>query len=243
MKTNKLVTTLSIGVAALLFQVTSSATQPGAIGYGAVAVHGNVNGNFSIGANGAATSYAQNKEAATAKITAVTGSTPYHQTVMAGVSGATTSDSSGHAYNTSTGSGSGSAALYGFSETLVKGGTAIHGVTNGFSGGKSGTQTGSIIQAGPNQGSYVVSQSLSGFDAEVNYARSAATTPAPIGTSGGSRSSMVSLSTQHSGYASGVNATGALEGMNAAGIANIGASGHFFAKGGLSATVGTVSAP
>ena len=123
------------------------ASIPGASGYGGINLHSGVNGSFSLGANGTATSYAQNSEAATAKIGATTSFTPNYSTVAAGISGATTSDSAGQAYNISTGSGMGTAASFGSSATLVGGTTSIQGVTAGFNGGGSGTQTSNVIQA------------------------------------------------------------------------------------------------
>jgi hypothetical protein len=53
----------------------------------------------------------------------------------------------------------------------------------------------------------------------------------------------VSVSDEKTGYASGANASGALDGMNAAGIANIGSSGGFFAKANLGAGTGRITAP
>lgn len=253
MTTNKTTTTISIGIATLLVPLSVFATGygasvpstvpsavPSASGYGSINIHSGVNGNFSLGANGTATSYAQNSEAATAKVGATTSFTPNYSTVAAGVSGATTSDSAGQAYNISTGSGMGTAASFGSSATLVGGTTSIQGVTGGFNGGGSGTQTSNVIQAGTNQGSYVMGQTLSGFDAGVNYARTATTT-FPVAGVGGSRSSTVSLSAFNSGYASGANSMGALTGMNAAGIANIGSSGQFFGNGNMSATIDTAA--
>ena len=250
MKTNKTTTTISIGSAALLVPLSVFATGPGAhgaavpvaIGFGSINIHSGVNGNFSLGSNGTAMSYAHNSEAATAKVGATASFTPSSRTSAAGVSGETTSNSAGQAYNISTGSGTGMAASYGSAATLVGGMTAIHGVTTGFNGGMSGTQTSNVIHAGTNQGSYVMGQTVSGFDAGVNYARPA-TTHYPVAGIGSNRSATVSISAYNSGYASGANAMGALEGMNAAGIANIGSSGKFFGKGNMSATVGPVIAP
>ena len=264
MTTNKTTTTISIGIAALLVPLSVFATQPGAgvpcvvpgagvpstvpsavpsaSGYGSINIHSGVNGNFSLGANGTATSYAQNSEAATARVGATTSFTPNYSTVAAGVSGATTSDSAGQAYNISTGSGMGTAASFGSAATLVGGTTSIHDVTTGFNGGGSGTQTSNVIHAGTNQGSYVIGQTVSGFDAGVSYARPATIT-SPVAGIGSNRSATVSISAYNTGYASGANAMGALEGMNAAGLANIASSGQFFGRGALSANTGLVTAP
>ncbi len=261
MKTNKTTTTISIGIAALLVPLSVFATGPGAslpcpvpgasvlgagvpgaIGYGGINIQSGVNGNFSLGSNGTAMSYAHNSEAATAKVGATASFMPSSRTAAAGVSGETTSNSAGQAYNTSTGSGMGMAASYGSAATLVGGMTSIHGVTTGFNGGGSGTQTSNVIHAGTNQGSYVMGQTVSGFDAGVSYARPA-TTNYPVAGIGSNRSATVSISAYNTGYASGANAMGALEGMNAAGIANIGSSGQFFGREAMSATTGMVIAP
>jgi hypothetical protein len=261
MKTNKTTTTISIGIAALLVPLSVFATGPGAslpcpvpgtsvpgtgvpgaISYGSINIQSGVNGNFSLGSNGTAMSYAHNSEAATAKVGATASFTPSSSTAAAGVSGETTSNSAGQAYNTSTGSGAGMAASYGSAATLVGGMTSIHGVTTGFNGGGSGTQTSNVIHAGTNQGSYVVGQTVSGFDAGVSYARPATIT-SPVAGIGSNRSATVSISAYNTGYASGANAMGALEGMNAAGLANIASSGQFFGRGALSATTGVVTAP
>jgi hypothetical protein len=204
------------------------ATQPSAGGSGTVAIGNTVKGNFSAGSNGSATSYAQNAEAATAGITALANNTPHYTQVNAGITGATTTDSSGKAYNVSTGSGSGSAMSSGYADTSVQGALGIHTVTSGFNGGNAGTQTNNQIVAGTNQGSYVSGQTLSGFDVQLNYAKS-----------GGG----VSIADTKSGYASGANSSGALAGMNAAGIASLGASGQFFTTVKLSAGTGNVTAP
>jgi hypothetical protein len=228
MKTKKFVAASAVAMAALSIQSAASATGPGASGSGAVAVGSTVGGSFSL---------------ATAKMTATRNYTPHYSTVNAGISGATTTDSSGKAYNISIGSGSGWAKSSGSANTAVQGAAAIHGVTNGFTGGSSGTQTNDAIKAGTNQGSYVAGQTKSGFDTQVHYSRTVAATPAPAGSSGGDRSATVSVSNETTGYASGVNASGALQGMNAAGLASIGASGHFFAKAGAKGSIGQISAP
>jgi hypothetical protein len=204
-----------------------------------VEVGNKLKGNFALGSNGTATSYAQNTESASATVTASTAYKPNHSYVAAGVSGATTTDSTGKAYNVSTGSGTGAAMSQGSADAYVHGGLAIHGVTTGQNGGNSGTNTTNLIKAGTNQGSYVVGQTLSGFDVQVVYSKNATHAHAPAGTYGVTNSSTVTVSDSKTGYASGANVTGALAGMNAAGLANIGASGHFFAKAGLEATTGT----
>ena len=66
---------------------------------------------------------------------------------------------------------------------------------------------------------------------------------APGVTIGGTQSKAVEVWGANSGYASGANTSGALENMNAAGIANIGASGSYFGKTNVSGSTGYVSAP
>jgi hypothetical protein len=242
MKAKKLVAALAFAITTSSIHSTALATEPSASGIGAASVQSTVMGNFSVGTNGTATSYARNSQAATASVFASAGHTPRFNNVDAGINGATTTSSFGMAYNVSTGSGLGSALSSGAADTSVAGVASIHGVATGFNGGYAGTQTGNIIFAGTSSGSYVAGQTLSGFDTQLFYSRSATAAAAPAGTAGGTRSSTVGLSTQTTGYASGANATGALEGMNAAGISNIGSSGMFFAKAGLSAAV-SASAP
>jgi hypothetical protein len=241
MKAKKLVAALAIAITTSSIQSRALATEPSASGIGVASVQSTVMGNFSVGTNGTATSYAQNTEAATASVSASASHTPRFNNVDAGINGATTTNSFGMAYNVSTGSGFGSALSSGAADTSVAGVASIYGVATGFNGGYAGSQTGNIIFAGTNSGSYVVGQGLSGFDTQLSYSKSGTAAAAPAGASGGTRSSTVGVSSQTTGYASGANATGALEAMNAAGISNIGASGMFFAKGGLSAAVGATA--
>lgn len=243
MKKSKLVHVRSFVVLTLLAPLMASATEPRASGMGGIAIQSSVGGGFSLGTSGSALSYAQNSQAATAAIGATAAYTPNFTSVTAGVSGATTSASYGQAFNVSSGSGSGSAASQGSAGTWVHGIESIHGVTGGFNGGASGTYSQDVIQAGTNQGSYVAGQTASGFDSQVHYERAGGWMPAPVGTYGSGASSQVGVSTTNTGYAGGANTGGALEGMNAAGIANIQSSGYFFGNANLSARTRTVSAP
>jgi hypothetical protein len=111
-------------------------------------------------------------------VTATRSYTPGYGSVNAGVTGETTTNSAGKAYNVSTGSGSGSASSAGYAAAGVQGRAAIQGVTQGFTGGASGTQSANVTHAGTNQGSYVLGQTLSGFDTQVHYARTV-TVPRP----------------------------------------------------------------
>ena len=240
MKTVKLSLVLAL---ALSVQSVAFATEPSASGSGGVSIANTISGNFAVGQNGSATSYAENKQAGTASVKALANFTGNYGAVNAGITGTTTSDSAGMAYNTSTGTGNGTASSVGSVNTGVHGAVAIHGVTTGFNGGNSSTQSHDQVDAGTNQGSYVIGQTKSGFDTQIQYARTSSSAAAPVGTHGGSQSASVSIADQKTGYASGATTTGALAGMNAAGLANIGASGVFFAKAGLSTSTGTVSAP
>jgi len=230
-------------IAALLSPMAAIATTPGAGGIGTVAVGTAVAGTFNVGSNGTSTSYAQNRESAMATITAKKNfSTSFGPSCgssissSAGILGATRTESAGVAYNTSTGSGTGSALSAGHADTAAQGAIGIQGVTAGFNGGGSGTHTDSLIMAGPNQGSYVSGETLSGFEAQVSYDKEYV-------TGADSRTGTVNASGYNSGYASGANASGAIENMNAAGFANIGASGYFFGKTRLSGSTGYVTAP
>ncbi|MDB5761759.1 MAG: hypothetical protein JWQ21_754 [Herminiimonas sp.] len=243
MKITKFAAASAIATTALLLQSAVFATQPSASGGGAILARSTVSGNFAAGANGMSASYAKNSEAATAKLTATANYTPHYRTVNAGIAGATTTDSSGTAYNVSTGSGTGSAMSAGSANTRVQGVAAIRGVSKGFNGGYSSTQTDNAIEAGANQGSYVAGQTRSGFDTQLHYAKSSMAAPGPAGSAGGTRSSTAGISAQATGYANGTNVTKTLDGMNAAGIAGIGASGKFFAKADLSASAGPIAAP
>lgn len=229
--------------AAFTVHATAFATEPSASGCGCVAIANTISGNLAVGKNGSSTSFAQNNEAASAKITAMTSNTPNYSNVSAGISGATTTDSSGKAYNVSTGSGNGTASSVGSANAAVYGNVAIHGVTTGFNGGSAFTLTNNQVDAGTNQGSYVVGQTMSGFNTQVNYTRMAESIGPKAGTTGGTHSAAVSITDQKTGYVSGANSSGKLEGMNAAGYANIGAAGQFFAKAGLAASTGVVAAP
>jgi hypothetical protein len=226
MNLKKLAAAMAIAVTTTSVQFTAFAHDPVASGTGAVSVRSTVAGGIAVGTNGASTSFAQNSEAASASVSATATHNPRFTNVNAGISGATSTSSFGTAVNVTTGYGFGSAFSTGSADTSVAGSTAIHGVTGGFNGGYAGTHTDNVVIAGPNSGSYVAGQTVSGFDTQLSYSRSAG----------------ASLSAQSTGYASGANASGALEGMNAAGISNIGSSGSFFATGGLSATTGA-SAP
>ena len=241
MKKIKLTHARSIVVLALFAPLAASATGPAAGGSGAVAVQSRISGGFTLGTAGTSVSYAQNSQAASARIGAGTATAPCYPTVTAGVTGATTSTSYGQAYNVSSGSGSGAAVSQGATVTRVQGLESIRGVTTGFNGGASGTQSHDVIQAGTNQGSYVSGQTASGFDSQVHYERAAGSTLAPAGMYGGG--AQIGLSTMNTGYANGANSGGALEGMNAAGIANIRSSGYFLGNSSLSAGIGTIAAP
>jgi hypothetical protein len=229
-------------IAAMFASPAALATGPSAGSGGTVSAGTAVAGTFAVGNNGTSTSYAQNKESAKATITATKSFTPCYGNVSAAVQGATKTESAGVAYNTSTGSGSGHALSAGHADTATRGAIAIHGVTSGFNGGGSGTHTDNLIKAGANQGSYVAGETVSGFDAKVSYGKGYSNAPAPAGSTGGSRSATVEVSGSNSGYASGANSSGALQNMNAAGIANIGSSGYFFGKTNLSGSTGDVTA-
>lgn len=209
---------------------------PGAASVGNVSVGTAVAGTFSVGNNGTATSYAQNKESAKAMITATKSLDYCYGNTNAAIQGATKTESAGVAYNTSTGSGSGYAQSAGYADTATRGTIGVQGVTSGFNGGESGTHTNNLIKAGINQGSYVSGETVSGFDARVSYNKG-------YSTLGGNRAATIEMSGANSGYASGANASGALENMNAAGIANIGASGYFFGKTNLSGSTGNMTTP
>ncbi len=230
-------------IAALLSPSAATATTPGAAGIGTASTGTAIAGTFNVGSNGTSTSYAQNKESAMATVTATKNFTTStgpscapNVSASAAIQGTTKTESSGVAYNTSTGSGTGNALSSGHADTAVHGTIGIQGVTSGFNGGKSGTHTDNLIKAGPNEGSYVSGNTVSGFDAQVTYNKGYSST-------GNSGTGTVELSGSNSGYASGANSSGALENMNAAGFANIGSSGYFFGKTNLSGSTGYVSAP
>lgn len=237
MKSSELITTLSLAVTALSIPISASATQPSASAGANVSIQNNVSGKFSVGNNGSALSSAFNSEAASASVAASANNTPHFGAVNAAVSAATNTDSAGNAYNISTGTGAGSASSVGAATTAAQGAVAIHGVTSGFNGGTAETQTSNAIFAGTNQGSYVAGQTKAGFDVQLHYTQSAASMAAPDGTTGVGRSASVNIADQKIGYASGATVSGVLDGMNAAGIANIGASGKFFARAGMAASV------
>ena len=238
MKPTQLVTSLSFAFSAIAIHSSAQATQPSAAVGASVSIQNTVAGKFCVGSNGTSLSSARNSEAASASVSANANNTPNYGAVNAAVSAATTTDSSGNAFNVSTGNGSGSVTSIGTASTAAQGAVAIHGVTTGFNGGFTDTHTSNAISAGTNQGSYVAGETKAGFDVGVNYTQTAATTAAPAGTSGTGSSASVSIADQKMGYASGANVSGALDGMNAAGYANIGASGQFFVRAGLAAAVG-----
>ena len=241
MKSTKLISSLSLAVSAIAIHSGARATQPSAAVGATVSIQNTVAGKFSVGNNGTALSSARNSEAASASVTASANNTPNFSAVNAAVSAATTTDSSGNAFNISTGTGSGSASSTGAASAAAQGAVAIHAVTTSFNGGFANTQTSNAIFAGTNQGSYVAGQTKAGFDVGLHYTQTAATTAAPASTSGIGRSASVSIADQKSGYASGASVSGALDGMNAAGLANIGASGQFFVRAAMAATVGATA--
>ena len=238
MKSTYIITSLSLAISTIAIPLCAHATQPSAAVGAAVSIQNTVAGKFCVGNNGTALSSAHNSEAASASVSANTSHTPNFGNVNAAVSAATTTDSSGNAFNVSTGNGSGSAASSGTASTAALASVAIHGVTTGFNGGFASTHTDNAIIAGTNQGSYVAGQTKVGFDVGVNYGQTAAIAAAPAGTSGITQGASVNIADQKNGYVSGANVSGALKGMNAAGYANIGASGQFFARAGLAASVG-----
>lgn len=245
MNTAKLASVLAV---ALSLQSAAFATQPSASGSGGVSIANTISGNFAVGQTGSSTSYAANNEAGTAKVTALANYTKNYGAVNAGIAGDTTSTSSGAAYNVSSGNGNGTASSIGSVNTGVHGVVAIHGVTTGFNGGNSNTQSNNQVDAGTNQGSYVDGSTKSGFNTQIQYSHSSSSAAAPAGSFGGVHSASVSVADQKTGYASGASVTGVLKDaagkdMNAAGLANIGAAGQFFAKAGLSGSTGTVTAP
>lgn len=228
---------------ALLACGAALATDPHAHGKAAVSAGTAVAGSFALGANGSSTSYAHNSESARAGIHAATSHKPGYRSVDAAVQGTTRTESAGVAYNSSTGSGYGNALSAGHAHTATRGAIGIDGVTGGYNGGGSGTHAANLIKAGKNQGSYVDGQTVSGFEAEVHYARSGGSSHAPYGHAGGGRNAAVEVSGSSTGYASGASASGALEHMNAAGFSNIGSSGYFFGRTGVSGSTGYVTAP
>ena len=242
MKSTNLFTSLSLAVTALTLHTGANATQPSAAIGANVAIQNTVNGKFAVGNNGTSLSSAHNSEAASASIAASANASPHFGVDNTAISAATSTDSAGNAYNISTGTGIGSASAIGGATTAVQGGVAIHGVTNGFNGGSAETTTSHAIFATTNQGSYVAGQTKAGIDVQLHFAQSVASTYAPDGTNGIGRSANVSIADQRTGYASGATVSGALDGMNAAGLANIGASGAFFARAGMAASVGTRAA-
>lgn len=240
---------LCVAIAVLVTSSAAMATGPSAGGIGTVSASTSVAGAFNVGNNGSSTSYAHNRESAMATITAMKGYTSSltpacdpNVSASASILGATKTQSAGVAHNTSTGSGTGNALSAGRADTAVSGTVGIHGVTSGYNGGKSGTHTDNLIKAGVNQGSYIAGETVSGFEAQVAYNKTFSNAPATTGIGAGSRTATVDVTGYNSGYASGANASGALENMNAAGIANIGSSGHFFGKTNLSGSTGYVSA-
>jgi hypothetical protein len=256
MKTTHLIASISAGMAVLLTHAAAHATTPApsnAVTSGNVSVGTSIKGNFSVGQNGTASSYAHNSQTASATVNATRAYTPSQNGINAIVSGETKTESMGKAYNTSTGSGTGSAMSSGYADTAVRGKLNIPGVTQGFNGGGSGTHTDSLIKAGTNQGSYVTGQTVSGFQAEVKYGKNysttpvatpapTTTTPAPAPVVGTTTTNSVKVAGSNEGYASGANTTAALNQMNAAGIANINSTGYFYGKTNLSGSTGYPSA-
>lgn len=259
MKTTHLIASLGTGMAVLLTHSAAFATNPApsnAVTSGNVSVGTSIKGNFSVGQNGTSPSYAHNSQTATATVNATRAYTPSQNSINAIVSGQTKTESLGKAYNTSTGSGAGSAMSSGYADTAVRGRLSIPGVTQGFNGGGSGTHTDSLIKAGTNQGSYVTGQTVSGFQAEVKYGRNYSVTPvatpvpapttppapAPAPVVGTTTTKSVNVAGSNEGYASGANTTAALNQMNAAGIANINSTGYFYGKTNLSGSTGYPSA-
>lgn len=235
--------TLRAAMAALLVPSAAFATDPHAFGAGAVSIGTAVSGTMALGANGSSSSYSHNAEAARATISTTRSYTPNHASVTAGAAGATLTKSEGVAFNKSTGAATGGAASAGFAETGTRGVVGIDGVTSGFNGGGSRTVSDNVIKAGRNQGSYVEGTTASGFEAAVGFGRNVSTAPAPAGSTGGTRTRSVEVWGSSSGYTNGATASGALQHMNAAGIANIGASGHYFGRTNAAGTTGFVPAP
>jgi len=216
-------------------QQAAQATEPSASGHGSVSLNNAVNGSFSVGSNGSSTSYATARQSAGANLSATATNTPGYGNVKAGIAGTATTESYGKAYNVSTGSGRGLAMSAGSADAAVQGRMGIHGVTQGFNGGSASTEGGHIIRAGTNQGSYAVGNTAAGFDAQVEYQRNASRTPAPAGWTGGTRNAGVNVVGTSTGYGTGTNQSGALQGMNAAGLANIWGTGRFNAGTNLEA--------
>lgn len=221
---------------------TASATQPTAGAAGNVSIVNTNAGSMSVGSNGRSTSYAANSESSHASVTSTASYRPGYSAVNAGVSGSTKTTSAGMAYNVSSGSGTGGAVSQGSTGAGVGGAVGINSVTNGFNGGGSGTTSSNNIAAGANQGSYVSGQTLSGFTTQIHYDKAASSAPV-AGYIGGTKNANVSISTLTNGYVSGANTSGALNGMNAAGIANIGAAGQFFTHTDLTGNIGTGVTP
>jgi hypothetical protein len=229
-----------IAVINLGIHAAALATQPSAGGSGSVHSGTAVSGGFTVGSQGSSTSYATSSQSATASIGGAVNHTPGYCTVSAGIVGQTATQSSGKAYNISTGSGSGSAVSKGWADTAVRGSVGIAGASRGFNGGSAYTSTRDEIRAGTNQGSYVLGQTGAGFGVQLDYQRSGVKAGAPAGSVGGSSSRTVGVTTTTSGFAGGTNEYGALQGMNPAGVANIWANGGFSARGDLRGSTGPV---
>jgi hypothetical protein len=141
----------------------------------------------------------------------------------AGVVGTTWTDSSATATNRSTGQASGMAASTGSSHANVAGSAGIQGI--GGADGRSNAKLGTTIVAGPNQGASTTGRMDSGFEAHVSYTRSAIA---------GGTSQQVDART--GGFANGSTSTNtSLTGLNAAGVARIGADAGYFSQSNLRA--------
>lgn len=221
---------LIITTATLLASASVHATEPRASATGVVAIQNTIRGSLVLGSNGTSSSFASNAESAFASVRTTANHQPNYTEVNAGTSGKAGTDSASSAYNVSTGSGKGSASSAGGASTMIDGTAAIHGVTQGFNGANASMQTNNRIVAGTNQGSYAEGQTRSGFDMKLHFDR-------------GNDASSVKVSDDKSAYVSAASSTGALTAMNAAGLANIGASGHFFARASLAGSTGTSTAP
>lgn len=213
--------------AALCVHSAALATQPSASGSGGAAAQVSSGGSMSIGSNGSALSYAASSQSAHASTTTATSHTPNYSNVRASVAGETATHSSGMAYNTSTGSGTGWANSAGAVSAAARGTVGIHGVNTGHSGGSTRTQSTFVIQAGRDQGSSVQGRTASGFETVVGYERN-----------GG-----VTVNAATTGYVTGTNVSSALAGMNAAGLASIQASGYFRGVGQSGGSTGAVPRP
>ena len=216
-----------LALAVLCVHSTTHATEPSAMGAGSVAAGAASGGSMHIGSNGSSLSYAASSQTASFKTVPSTFHSPNYSTVTASIAGSTATNSAGVAYNTGTGSGTGTARAAGTASAAAQGLVGIHGLRTGDSGGRTGTQSTFVIQAGGGQGSSVLGSTSSGFQAALSFDRTHATT----------------VQAATAGHVTGTNATNTLAGMNAAGLASIQSSGYFQVTGNASTSTGALPRP